>query len=276
MSWRQNKRGFELPANFTALIILATVILVVSVTLLTNTASHAKEPVSDQICEGSIAARIKIGQSTGNIVDSPFLCKTWEHNFPKQGKLKKEDVMMAFAKDMEKCWDKMGRGLGKNIFQEGEWFHKDDCFICYTDSVKAWEGYKPGDKISYDELIKFLKDTPYEVKDTSDNCKNNQGYCVSQDTLPGCQQELSDKKIQIDDLNLLKIDKNSPVCISKYKEPGKEKKNCCYTPSSFCLGQGGECVDSCSKDYAPYTSWSCPSGKKCCVKEENYVKYQKA
>lgn len=271
---RNKKKGaISLPSNYLVLIILALVAGGIIIAAIKFGASKTDELGAELMCHGSVAARQKLGYDVWgqDVARAPLLCKTLEHEFPRKEKATKEDVMLDFAKDIERCWWMFGEGYADKVFSSQEYYNSHQCFACYITTMKEWEvedGEQP--LIQALEFYEFLSKTPKDVVDVSDNCKNNQGYCIEGALISDCQEKFEDETGARPDSGILKMNKGNVACQKKYED---SRNNCCYS-TSFCVGQGGQCIgqeDVCGVGFQEYDSWSCPGEQKCCVREENYV-----
>lgn len=276
----KKKGDISLPGGTVAIILLVILSFIIISQTTSYAASKADDPSAELLCRSSVAAREKTRIDFGpiNWKVSPFLCRTLKEEFPKKKGGSSEDVKLDFAKKAERCWWMFGEGTVKSLF-DGEPGGKNECFVCYTVKTDQWSGEKK--EIKSDELLSFFVNTPKVVEDSSDNCKNNQGFCIDGTDSSSCKTYLETLRKGDIDAATLSVEKDNPACKEKYVATIEKKgfTNCCYS-NNFCEGQGGSCINtdqSCDSleqgKYVQYLSWSCPASKKCCVKKENYETY---
>jgi len=280
------KRGFQL-----SLILIVTAILAIAgtsliIALIKEGAGKTDDASAPLLCRGSVAAREKLvldlkfkGIPFSDMKLVPLLCRTVHKKNPQSKDATKDEIMTNLMEDAASCWNTFGEGSFDDIFQEGDPLGKNECFICYTEKINLWKGWDEAiGPITTKELIEKFHETPKEVKDLSENCKNNQGICISGSDPTSCKTVLNElsKKNLAGTYTRLTVEENNIVCKAKYKDNKNQKNNCCYS-TSFCEGQGGICseknLDLEKEGYRAYDSWSCPSNKQCYVKNEQYVSY---
>ena len=247
-----------------AVILIAIVSFLVILVVISVLKEEGDEEAAIQLCRISIAAREKTGIKTPVIGTerevAPLICPTAKAEDVGKG-MTKEEVMKYFANKIAKCWYKYQEGNVKDVFKGSVLTTK--CQVCQPFNVKEWKDYKKDDKITNEDLVVFMYNSVYKVREEDDDCKNFGGYCVKGED--ECEKLSEERKADFDDKEF-KTDDDS-----KCKKE-EENKICCYSPYD-CLNKGGICSDDAQDiTYREYDKWSCPNGK-CWIKEENYYTY---
>ena len=254
----------SITSTMLTVIFLAIVSFFIISLFIAKAKEKSDEEAGIQLCRISIATREKTGIETpviGTEIEvAPLICSTAKAEDVGKDKTK-EEVMKYIANKIVKCWYKYQEGNVKDVFK-GSTF-EDNCQICYPLNIKEWKDYKEGDKITSEDLVAFMYNNVYKVREDNEDCKMFGGYCVKNEE--ECE-ELSKERSA--DKKYFKTDDDTKC------KKGEEEKVCCYS-SYDCLSKGGVCsYDAPGITYKGYDKWACPSGTgECWIKEENYYTY---
>ncbi len=217
-------------------------------------ASKADIATAEQLCRNFNAARtrtnIDLAVTEFNLV--PRVCKMIDKNIPSNDyENTAEGTMSEMAYSVARCWWQWLEGTEPNIFEDKWPWEKNKCFVCYSFKIK--KGIEQFDSARFK---KFLSDTQYIVKDTSDKCNvNDGGWCR---------------------IKCLDDEKQIPSSRCEEEEVGGElKQTVCCNKNIECLNKGGICSNTCGADYKEYEGWSCKGseGEKCCIKRDDFLSY---
>jgi hypothetical protein len=194
-----NKKAVSITATtLTKLIfvLVAGIILFAIVAILFSDNSDIESALA--VCRTSVDAReMAAGKTLGSARSSvPMLCKTHDIIIPekKYHELAEKNfskaVMMNIIDRSMDCWWQFGEGMyDKNIFSGWGFFSKNQCFACFTFTIKYPENPVT---IYIDMLSEFYSTEPYKpLAQHKPLClfdeKENEG-CVSRDA-PECERK---------------------------------------------------------------------------------------
>jgi hypothetical protein len=223
-------------------------------------AGKTEGAAAEELCHTTNALRVgtsvSVFSNKGELRAFPRGCKVQDiGKIPDKEHLKEERdpeiAAMNHVSDLaRKCWWMWleGEAFGKNVL-DPDVFSKKKCFLCYTFELEKNIEFAPS------TFRQHIRNDFYQVRDTSDQCSSKGGICKENCALTSANAIG----------NKFKIKTETSSCTQS--RPGTE---CCLVSDRYtCENRGGNCGFT-NEFSQPYNGWTCPSGKTCYVKENNY------
>ncbi|PIN70036.1 hypothetical protein COV93_03145 [Candidatus Woesearchaeota archaeon CG11_big_fil_rev_8_21_14_0_20_43_8] len=225
--------------------------------------ADAGSSLSDELsCRGTVGWRGTYSQQgtvTKTVLPNPpLLCKQQHLTLPldKTASDPNKALMKDISDKMARCWWQFGEGLVDNPFLQSA-FSEQQCFQCYSLSIDNDKiGVK--EKVTGDDLIKYMNENSYIPYFTGDSCHNGAGHCSND---ASCSS--------VKNYGL------SPWISEKTTKCENKGDYCCYKKTA-CENHDGYCQVSagvCPSGYREVTDYSCSSKEKCCIPKEKVDTY---
>ncbi|MDO8656073.1 MAG: hypothetical protein Q7K45_02440 [Nanoarchaeota archaeon] len=166
-----NKKGIAMEQLVVIVIVIVSFMLIAGT--LTRFLSKAEDKEAENLCRDSVAMRASLAVRVGGteIKSVPQLCKTLDKDISGSP----EELKQQIADKMARCWWMFSEGsydqvLDNSVLREalGVAKSENDCFLCYTLSIKEDEIESESGAIPPTEMMDYLRDTQYpKIKGTT-------------------------------------------------------------------------------------------------------------
>lgn len=159
-----NKKAIAMEQLVVIIIVIVSFLLIAGT--LSRFLSKAEDKEAENLCRDSVALRANLAVRIGEteIKTVPRLCKTLDKDISGD----KEELKQQIADKMARCWWMFSEGsydqiLDANVLREALGVAKSEnqCFLCYTLSVREDKIESESGTIPPTEIMDYLRDTQY-------------------------------------------------------------------------------------------------------------------